>query len=47
MAVLAFENASERGGFLVAVAGLVIIGVVLIVLAPAKHSGELASPASA
>ena len=47
MAVLAFHIASERGGLLSAVAVLVVIGVTLIVLAPAKQSGELASVASA
>jgi len=47
MAVLAFHIASERGGLLSAVAVLVVIGVTLIVLAPAKQSGELASVAGA
>ena len=47
MAVLAIQNASERGGFLVAVAVLGIIGVALIVLAPAKQSEERASEAAA
>lgn len=36
MAAIAFKNASEREGFLVAAAVLVVIGVALIVLAPAK-----------
>jgi hypothetical protein len=45
MAVLAFQNVSERGGFLGGVAVLVIIGAALIVLAPAKQSGERASAA--
>jgi hypothetical protein len=43
MAVLAVHIASERGGLLSAVAVLVIIGVALIALAPAKHSGERVS----
>ncbi|MBZ5680494.1 MAG: hypothetical protein LAO24_10345 [Acidobacteriia bacterium] len=47
MAVLAFHIASERGGLLSAVAVLVVIGATLIVLAPAKQSGELASAAGA
>src|SRR6202045_1774685 len=42
MAVLAVHIASERGGLLSAVAVLVIIGVTLIALAPAKQSRELA-----
>jgi hypothetical protein len=45
MAFLAFQIASERGDLLSAVAVLVIIGVALIVLAPAKRSGERASAA--
>jgi hypothetical protein len=47
MAVMAFQKADERAGFLTAVAGLVIIGVALIVLAPAKPSVERASAAVA
>ncbi len=47
MAVLAFQIASERRDLLIAVAVLCIIGVALIVLAPAKHSGERASAAGA
>jgi hypothetical protein len=47
MAVLAVHIASERGGLLIAVAVLVIIGVALIALAPAKQSGERASAAGA
>jgi uncharacterized membrane protein HdeD (DUF308 family) len=47
MAVQAFQNASERGELLGAVAALVVIGVALIVLAPAKQSGEQASAAGA
>jgi peptidoglycan/LPS O-acetylase OafA/YrhL len=46
MAVMAFQIASERGGFLAA-AALVVIGVALLVLAPAKQLRELASPAGA
>jgi len=47
MAVLAFHIASERRDLLIAVAVLCIIGVALIVLSPAKHSGERASVAGA
>jgi uncharacterized membrane protein YoaK (UPF0700 family) len=47
MAVLAVHIASERRGLLIAVAVLVIIGVALIALAPAKQSGERASAAGA
>jgi uncharacterized membrane protein YoaK (UPF0700 family) len=47
MAVLAIHIASERAEFLTAVAALVIIGVALIALAPAKQSGERASAAGA
>ena len=47
MAVLAVHMASERGGLLTAVAVLVLIGVALIALAPAKQSPELAPPAAA
>ncbi len=47
MAVLAFQIASERRDLLIAVAVLCIIGVALIVLAPAKHSVERASVAGA
>ncbi len=46
MAVQAFQNRIERGELL-GVAALVIIGVALIALAPAKQSGELASAAGA
>jgi uncharacterized membrane protein HdeD (DUF308 family) len=45
MAVQAFENASERGELLGAVALFGIIGVAVTVLAPAKQSGEQASAA--
>ena len=47
MAVMAFQKAQERGELLIAVAVLGIIGVALIVLAPAKPSGERASAAGA
>jgi uncharacterized protein DUF6632 len=47
MAVMAFQRASERRGFLEAVALFAIIGVVLIVLAPAKPSGGRLSAAAA
>jgi hypothetical protein len=47
MAVLAFHIASERGGLLAAVAVLVIIGVALIALAPAKRPVEQVSAAGA
>jgi len=47
MAVLAVHIASERGGLLSAVAVLVVIGVALIALAPAKQSRELAPAAAA
>ena len=40
MSVLAFEMASERAGFLAGSAVLVVIGVVLLVLAPGKPSGQ-------
>jgi hypothetical protein len=47
MATLAYLIPNERGGFLVAVAVLALIGVALIVLAPAKPLGERASAAGA
>jgi hypothetical protein len=47
MAVLAYHIASERRDLLIAVAVLCIIGVALIVLAPAKPSGERAAAAGA
>src|SRR4029077_20062354 len=46
MAVQAFRNFIARGE-LVGVGVLIVIGVALIVLAPAKQSGELASAAGA
>lgn len=42
MAVQAFQNASERGHLLGDIPALVIVGVVLIALAPAKQSAERA-----
>jgi hypothetical protein len=45
MAALAYLMPSERVGFLGAVAVLVLIGVALIALAPAKPLAERASPA--
>ena len=43
MAVMAFQKADERGELLIAVGVLIVIGAALIVLAPAKQSGELAT----
>jgi uncharacterized membrane protein HdeD (DUF308 family) len=40
MAVMAFQRADERGELLIAVAVLGIVGAALIMLAPAKQSGE-------
>jgi len=42
MSVLGLEIASERVGFLIGSAVLVVIGVALIVLAPRKQSGQQA-----
>jgi uncharacterized membrane protein HdeD (DUF308 family) len=36
MTVMAFQKADERGGFLTGVAGLVVIGLALLVLGPPK-----------
>jgi uncharacterized membrane protein YoaK (UPF0700 family) len=47
MAVLAFKLPSERAGFFVAVAVLVVIGVALIALAPAKQPVKQVSAARA
>ena len=47
MAVQAFRNVGERGHLLGDIPALVIVGVVLIVLAPAKESVEVASAARA
>lgn len=40
MSILGFEMASERAGFLGGSAVLVVIGVVLLVLAPGKQAGQ-------
>ena len=45
MSILGFEIASERTGFLAGSAVLVVIGVTLIVLGPAKQSVERVSAA--
>jgi uncharacterized YccA/Bax inhibitor family protein len=46
MSILGFEIASEKTGFLIGSAVLVVIGVVLIALAPARESvGQLATSA--
>jgi hypothetical protein len=47
MAVMAVHIPNERAGLLGAVTALIIIGVALIALAPAKQSGERASAAGA
>lgn len=47
MSIQGLEIASQRVGFLIGSAVLVIIGVALIALAPAKQSREVASTASA
>ncbi len=47
MAVQAFQMASERGHLLGGVALFGVIGAVLIVVTPAKQSGERASTAAA
>ena len=47
MAVMAVHTPSERAGLLGAVTALIIIGVALIALAPAKQSGERASAVGA
>ena len=47
MSILGLEIASQRVGFLVGSAVLVVIGVALIVLAPAKQSAERVSAAVA
>jgi len=45
MSALGFEMPSERTGFIVGSAVLVVIGVVLIALAPARQSaGQAAAP---
>jgi uncharacterized membrane protein YoaK (UPF0700 family) len=45
MAVMAVHLANERGGLLIAATVFGVIGAALIVLAPAKQSGVLASAA--
>ena len=47
MSILGLEIASQRVGFLVGSAVLVVIGIVLIALAPTKPSRALASAAAA
>ena len=47
MAVQAFHNAGERGHLLGDIPALIIVGVALIVLAPAKEPAERASAARA
>jgi hypothetical protein len=47
MSILGLEIATERIGFLVGSAVLVVIGVALIALAPATQSGERTSAAAA
>lgn len=47
MSTLGFEIASQRTGFLIASALLVVIGVVLIVLAPKKREGQQRGAAAA
>jgi len=47
MSALGFEMATERKGYLIGSAVLVVIGVVLIALAPAKRSAEQASASGA
>jgi hypothetical protein len=43
MAVQAFQNAGERGHLLGDIPALVIVGVALIVLAPAKSAGRVSA----
>jgi len=45
MSILGLEIASQRVGFLVGSAVLVVIGIALIALAPTRKSGEWASEA--
>ena len=47
MAVMAFQKADERGELLIAVGVLIVIGVALIVLAPARQSQDLTSAVGA
>ena len=46
MSALGFEMPTERAGFLIGSAVLVVIGVVLIALAPARRSAEQSSAAA-
>ena len=45
MTILGFHMSSERVGFLIGSGVLVVIGVAMLALAPAKPSGELAPAA--
>jgi hypothetical protein len=47
MAVQAFQHSGEHGHLLGDIPALVVVGVALIVLAPAKPAGERASAAAA
>jgi peptidoglycan/LPS O-acetylase OafA/YrhL len=47
MTILGFHIASEKVGFLIGSAVLVVIGVALLALAPAKQPGETASATGA
>jgi peptidoglycan/LPS O-acetylase OafA/YrhL len=47
MSILGFHIPSEKTGFLIGSAVLVVIGLALLALAPAKPSGEPASAAAA
>jgi hypothetical protein len=47
MSLLGLHIPSERTGFLIGSAVLVLIGVALLALAPPKHSSEQPSPTSA
>jgi hypothetical protein len=47
MSILGLEIPSERNGFLIASAILVVIGVALLALFPAKHTAQIEQPAAA
>lgn len=47
MAVQAFQHASERGHLLGDIPALIVVGIALILLAPAKASAERGSAATA
>jgi len=47
MTILGFHMPSERVGFWIGSAVLVVIGAALLALAPPKQSGELASASGA